>query len=257
MRILIVDDNIDLANGLQEILLLDKHHVCVFYTAEDALAACSNQEFDIAFIDVKLPGMNGVELFKIIKETTPETHVFIISGYRITQIIEESTGIGHTVILNEHTSDNEIADYVNNIASTPLTLAIAETHNYISKLANQFIEMGKKPLLTNEHDLTNCNLADYDALILNTSKPLIYGLINFIELKKQGYTIPTVLISDKSIDDNSKNKLHSFQLTGCIFKPFQLEQILDIVDTVTNDMVSTVKTTGAYQADNTLHNIRK
>ena len=257
MRILIVDDNIDLANGLQEILLLDKHHVCVFYTAEDALAACRNQEFDIAFIDVKLPGMNGVELFRIIKETAPETHVFIISGYRITQIIEESTGIEHTVILHEHTNHDEIVNYISNIDSTPLTLAIAETDNYISKLASQFIEMGKKPLITNEQHLSHHNLADYDAVILNTSKPLIYALISFIEIKKQGHNIPTVLISDKSLDDYSKNKLHSLHLTGCIFKPFQLEQILDIVDSVQSDMMSTLNATDAQQQENSLHNIRK
>ena len=252
MRILIVDDNIDLANGLQEILLLDKHHVCVFYNAEDALAACRDQEFDIAFIDVKLPGMNGVELFKIIKETTPETHIFIISGYRITQIIEESTGIEHTVILNENTNHDDIVNYINNIDSTPLTLAIAETNNYVSRLANQFINMGKKPLITNEQQLSNHKLADYDVLILNTTQSLIYALINFIEIKKQGCNIPTVLISDKSIDNQSKNKLHSLQLTGCIFKPFQLEQILDIVDSVQSDMKSTLNTTTAEQQVNPL-----
>ena len=186
-----------------------------------------------------------ITIFKNIKETTPETHIFIISGYRITQIIEESTGIEHTAILNEHTNHEEITDYISNINSTPLTLAIAETNHYISKLARQFKEAHKKPLITNEQQLSNYNLNDYDILILNTSKPLIYALINFIELKNQGYNIPTILISDKSIDNHSKNKLNSFQLTGCIFKPFQLEHILDIVDSIKNNTPSPDSNTNA------------
>ena len=161
------------------------------------------------------------------------------------------------MILHEHTNHDEIVDYINNIESTPLTLAIAETDHYISRLASQFIEMGKKPLITNEQQLSNYNIADYDVLILNTSKPLIYALVDFIEIKKQGHNIPTVVISDKSIDDYSKNKLHSFQLTGCIFKPFQLEQILDIVDSVQSNMMSIDNTTDAQQQENTPHNIRK
>ncbi|MCW8854751.1 MAG: response regulator [Gammaproteobacteria bacterium] len=246
MKILIVDDNIDLANGLQEILQIDNHHVSIFHNAEDALLACQNQIFDIAFIDVKLPGMNGVELFSIIKNTMPETYLFIISGYRITQIIEESTGIEHTPILNEQTNQNEIIEHINNIDSIPLTLAIAETDDYISRLANQFHEMNKKPLIIDEQQLVNYNLADYDVIILNTKETLIYALTNFMQLRNQGYNIPTILISEKSIGDHSKNALHTLELTGCIFKPFQLEQILGIVESIqinkeihTNNTIST------------------
>lgn len=238
MNILIVDDNIDLANGLREILSIDNHDIDIFYNAEDALISLKTKIFDAAFIDVKLPGMNGVELFRIIKENSPETHLFLISGYRITQIIEECTGIANTNYINEHSNDDELLNYVNNLDATPLSIAFTESDNCIENLNRKLKDAGKKALITSDQQPVSYNFDDYDILIFHTSKPLIYSLINFIALRKQGNNIPTILVSNMNTTDNSRNKLHSLQLTGCIFKPFQLENILDIVSFIETENIS-------------------
>jgi CheY-like chemotaxis protein len=61
-RILIVDDNVDAADSLHALLMLQGHETCVAYRGADALAAYRAQPFDLALIDIRMPGMDGYQL---------------------------------------------------------------------------------------------------------------------------------------------------------------------------------------------------
>ena len=61
-RILIVDDNVDAADSLHALLMLQGHETCVVYRGADALAAFRSQPFDLALIDIRMPGMDGYQL---------------------------------------------------------------------------------------------------------------------------------------------------------------------------------------------------
>ena len=79
LRILIVDDEPLIRDGLCR--FLDKESsVMTVGSAEEALEEIRAQHYDLCFLDVILPGMNGVEAMKIIKELSPSTKVAIMSG---------------------------------------------------------------------------------------------------------------------------------------------------------------------------------
>jgi CheY-like chemotaxis protein len=63
-RILIVDDNVDAADSLRALLMLQGHETCVAYRGADALAAFRSQPFDLALIDIRMPGMDGYQLVR-------------------------------------------------------------------------------------------------------------------------------------------------------------------------------------------------
>jgi CheY-like chemotaxis protein len=70
-RILIVDDNIDAADSLHALLMLQGHETCVAYRGEDALAAFRSQPFDLALIDIRMPGMDGYQLMHLMRAAGP------------------------------------------------------------------------------------------------------------------------------------------------------------------------------------------
>jgi CheY-like chemotaxis protein len=61
-RILIVDDNIDAADSLHAVLTLQGHETYVAYRGADALEAFRMRPFDLALIDICMPGMDGYQL---------------------------------------------------------------------------------------------------------------------------------------------------------------------------------------------------
>lgn len=82
-RVLLVDDNVDFARSLGTLLEALGHDVRVTHSAEDALAEAVGQQPEIAFLDIGLPGVSGLELATMLK-ALPEgagTRLIALSGW--------------------------------------------------------------------------------------------------------------------------------------------------------------------------------
>ena len=79
LRILVVDDEplilMSISRFLKSIAM-----VKTVSTAEEALDAIKEQHYDLCFLDVKLPGMTGLDAMKIINELSPNTKVVIMTA---------------------------------------------------------------------------------------------------------------------------------------------------------------------------------
>lgn len=78
---LVVDDETDLAWALQQNLLLDGWQVAVAHTGNAAIAYITAHAPRIAFVDAKLPDMDGLDVIQRIGELSPGVTVVLISGY--------------------------------------------------------------------------------------------------------------------------------------------------------------------------------
>lgn len=79
-RILVIDDEEGIAQVLKRYLASRGYNVDAEYCAEGALRRLSSETFDAIFLDVNLPGMNGMQALEKIESCTAAP-VFIISGY--------------------------------------------------------------------------------------------------------------------------------------------------------------------------------
>ena len=91
LKILVVDDDVDVAESLAEIFEFDGHEVELAHSGEDAVQAVETRDFDFAFMDVMMPGMNGVECFRRIHEIRPGIKVFMMTGYTVEALLNEAT----------------------------------------------------------------------------------------------------------------------------------------------------------------------
>lgn len=81
LRVLLVEDN-DQVREFAEQLLKDLHcRVLCAANGEEASATLENEEIDLVFSDVVMPGMSGVELARLVRERFPGTPVLLASGY--------------------------------------------------------------------------------------------------------------------------------------------------------------------------------
>jgi DNA-binding response OmpR family regulator len=67
-KILLVEDNQDMRNSLKKFLNEEGALVCALGSAEDAIDAVDEKQFDIGIIDINLPGKSGFELIEYIRE---------------------------------------------------------------------------------------------------------------------------------------------------------------------------------------------
>ena len=81
MRILIIDDEEVLRDVLQAVLQREGFDVALAATAEEGLAIVETDEIDLVVLDIMLPGMDGHEALRNIKETNPALPVIIVTAY--------------------------------------------------------------------------------------------------------------------------------------------------------------------------------
>lgn len=84
-KVLIVDDEEDFLDMLSARLRGRNLDVRTATTGEEALDALNKREADVVILDVRLPGMNGVQTLEKIKERFPLIEVMILTGYADTE----------------------------------------------------------------------------------------------------------------------------------------------------------------------------
>ncbi|WP_374280662.1 response regulator [Desulfovibrio sp.] len=80
MRVLVVDDEPAFSEPLAERLALRGYDTATAQDADAALAELARSPRDLIFLDVGLPGMDGVDLLKILRERYPQIDVVMLSG---------------------------------------------------------------------------------------------------------------------------------------------------------------------------------
>ncbi len=81
MRIAVVDDELIVRTRLQAALAKEGHIVQTFGSGEEFLETLEEVQYDLTFLDVRLPGANGIEVLKQIRYSSPEMQVILITGY--------------------------------------------------------------------------------------------------------------------------------------------------------------------------------
>jgi len=93
-RILVVDDEMNIANSLKEILSDEGYDVSVTEDGLNALDMIQSDPPDLLLLDVWLPGMDGIEVLKTVKTYHPEIEVLVMSGHGTIDTAVKATKLG-------------------------------------------------------------------------------------------------------------------------------------------------------------------
>src|SRR5664279_4760402 len=80
-RILAVDDEAVVLDSFRRILVLEGYSVDTVENGPEALGLVQRNDYDFVFTDLKMPGMDGVEVVKGVKHLRPDVDVAVITGY--------------------------------------------------------------------------------------------------------------------------------------------------------------------------------
>ncbi len=112
-RILVIDDNQDLADGLSELMELHMHEVDVVLTGGDGVRAAESKPYDIIFVDIGLPDINGVECARRIKESGSDGKIVLMTGYSAQDIPAQIKDLDDTELLTKPIDPALILERIN------------------------------------------------------------------------------------------------------------------------------------------------
>ncbi len=114
-RVLIVEDDPDFAESLVIALGVRHCQVDVARSGEEAIRKFHDICYDIAFMDIKLPGKSGVECLIEIIGFRPQARVVMMTGYSESEILEKARQAGAVDILRKPFRLKELFAYIDRL----------------------------------------------------------------------------------------------------------------------------------------------
>ena len=81
LQVLVIDDDAVVGSSFERVLSDKGYEVRTVLSGEEALDTIKESNFDVVFTDIKMPGIDGLEVTERIKERCPWTPVVVITGY--------------------------------------------------------------------------------------------------------------------------------------------------------------------------------
>ncbi|MFH2063953.1 MAG: response regulator [Pseudomonadota bacterium] len=109
-NILVIDDEVAVNNNIRKILNKKGYHVDQAFTKPEALEKIADHSYKLVLLDLRIPGVKGLELLQTISEKHPETKVIMITGYASIETAVEAARIGAIEYLPKPFTPDEIRD---------------------------------------------------------------------------------------------------------------------------------------------------
>jgi len=116
-NLLVVDDELIVRDSLDKWFREEGYDVAVAESAQDALTKMAAKRFDLALVDIKMPGTDGVELQRRMREIDPEMLVIIMTGYASVETAIAALKNGAYDYVSKPFDPDDIAHSVHNALS--------------------------------------------------------------------------------------------------------------------------------------------
>ena len=113
-KILIVDDETVVRDSLGKWFSSEGYQARPVASARDALESIANTEYDVALLDIKMPGMDGMELQSRLKEADPELTVVVMTGYASVETAVQALKQGAYDYITKPIDPDELSHLVSN-----------------------------------------------------------------------------------------------------------------------------------------------
>ena len=101
VNLLLIEDEIDVADVLARSFREDGHKTVIAYTGEEGLTLLGRERPDAVLLDIRLPKMNGIEVLRRIRSIDQALPVIIITGLATPSEIEEARELGVTEVIEK------------------------------------------------------------------------------------------------------------------------------------------------------------
>jgi len=235
LKILIVDDDADAADSLAELFEMENHEVTVAYSGDEAIDAYRTVDFDVAFMDIMMPGKNGVESFFEIRKLKPDAKVFMMTGYSVEQLVKQAIDHGAMGVIGKPVDPRKVLSMLDEVKPDGIVLIAEDDPDFGPQLEEIIATSGFKCKLvkTGDEALKTADEQSVDIMILDLNLPVIDGIEVYTKLQNKNRDIPTIIITGHAADHaESLASMRDMSVTGILNKPFDPSILLSKLEEI-------------------------
>ena len=230
-RVLIVDDDVDHAESLADVIEMRGHSVQLAHSGEEAIEYFRAVVFDFVLLDVRLPGINGVETFLEFKKIWPTAQVMMMTGFSVEQLVSRAIEGGALGVLSKPFAATEVIELLNQIKQRGRVLVVDDDPDFVEAIVPvlESAGYGVDTADTGAAALEKMKQERVDCLLLDLKLPVLSGAELYARLIEVGRTVPTVLVTGGREEDEEDARVKS-ETCGMLFKPFDPNALLSMMD---------------------------
>ena len=229
-QILIVDDQIGMLETFTDILEDMGFSV---QTAEDGFSAIEKvreNSFDLVFMDIQMPGINGVQTFRELKKIKPHMSVVMMTAYALEDLIEEAISEGAYAVVYKPFDIDKIITIIENATSKPIILVVDDSFEQRQTLKDSLEETGHhvETASSGQEAVDQIRNSNVDVVLLDVKMPGMDGLQTFEEVHRIKPDVPVIMMTGYSIEDALRDALNRGAY-ACLQKPLDMENIVTVL----------------------------
>ena len=228
LSILIVDDDRRMARTVGDILKVKGYQAETAFSGTEALERIKEAPFDCVLTDIKMPGINGVELYQAIKEIHPQLAVVLMTAYSSDALIEEGLKEGVLASLTKPLDINLLLSFFSSLRREQSIVIVDDDLAFSKTLGDILKERGFQVTeVTDFKNLTDKLKPEGEVVLLDMKLNNTSGLEVLKEIRKVYPYLPVILVTGyrqemaKAIEAALKISAYA-----CLYKPFQIDKLI-------------------------------
>jgi DNA-binding NtrC family response regulator len=133
-KVLLVDDEEEFVETLAERMRTRGMEVATTNSGADALERVGAEDFDVVVLDLKMPGIDGMEALERIKRRRPDIQVVLLTGYATVEKGVEAIKLGALEFLEKPVDLASLTDAIRKAKATKMVLVEKETEERIKDI---------------------------------------------------------------------------------------------------------------------------
>lgn len=238
-RLLLVDDNEAYLDSTRDVMEDEGYEVVTASGGKEAIQLVASQDFDVVVMDIKMPGMNGVESFIEMKKHKPGVRVIMCTAYIVENLIRQALEQGALAVLNKPFEMDLLLKTIENVmegGNRGRILLADRDRDYCRELAAILTVRGHEVDVVHDgrEALAHAGGRNFDILILDTNLPIVNGVEVYHRIKsRQERILAAILIGfQEEIDPSLQRRLKREEGALWLTKPLDTVQLLDLLGTI-------------------------
>lgn len=230
LKILVVDDEDSLRMSLASILELEGYEVKDAENGYKAIELAKQEDFDIMFSDIRMPGMDGTTTFKEIKKIKPDIIGVMMTAYALNDLIVEALNSGAFACLSKPFEIDAALAMIKDIVNRPFAVVVDKDSKAGVTFVNSLKDCGLKVTACSDMDkLDFLGKHRPDILILEAANDDAQTLSILSKIINLVGTLPeTILVTDKE-NQHLISEAKKLGVNNFVDAPLVTAQVFDVL----------------------------
>ena len=225
LKVLLVDDEKEFVESLSERLELRNLDADIAYDGEQALAAVKDGKHDVMVLDLRMPGIDGIEVLRRVKETNPDVQVVILTGHGTDKDEEMVKKLGAFAYLKKPV---DIDQLVGTLHKEKIKVLLVDDEKEFVESLSERLELRNLDAdiaYDGEQALAAVKDGKHDVMVLDLRMPGIDGIEVLRRVKKTNPDVQVVILTGHGTEKEEKmaKKLGAF---AYLKKPVDVDQLV-------------------------------